>query len=65
MTETLAHWYSAASTYRESYPMNTHMTGFRCFLKIFACALDESRLSVERYKGMVHDTLKLACGVTS
>ena len=29
--------------------MNTNMTGFRCFSKIFlACTLDESRLSIGR-----------------
>ena len=34
----------------ESYLMNTNMTGFRCFSKIFACvcALDESSPSMKR-----------------
>ena len=36
MTETLANGYSSESTQRESYPMNTNMTGFRWFSKIFA-----------------------------
>ena len=31
--------------------MNTNMTGFRCFSNILRpCALDESRLSIERVK---------------
>ena len=33
MTKTLAHGYSSK---RESFPMNTNMTGFRWFSKIFA-----------------------------
>ena len=32
----------------ESYLMSTNMTGFRWFSKIFACALDENSLSIER-----------------
>ena len=34
----------------ESFPMNTNMTGFRCFSKIFASlhALDKSSLSIGR-----------------
>ena len=35
ITETQAHGYSSDST-RESYPMNTNMTWFRWFSKIFA-----------------------------
>ena len=34
----------------ESYPMNTNMTGLRCFSKIYA--LGESSLSIERVKLM-------------
>ena len=35
----------------ESFPMNTNVTGFRCFSKIFApCGLDESSLSIGRVK---------------
>ena len=36
MTETLAHEYSLETVLSESYPMNTNITGFRCFLEIFA-----------------------------
>ena len=37
-----------------SYPINTNMTGFRCFSKILRpCALDESRLSIERVKAIL------------
>ena len=37
----------------ESFPMNTNMTGFGWFAKIFAslCALYESSLSIGRVKG--------------
>ena len=37
---------------RESFPMNTDMTGFRWFSILFAllCALDESSLSIGRVK---------------
>ena len=31
MIETLAHGYSSESILSESYPMDTNMTGFRCF----------------------------------
>ena len=35
----------------KSYPMNTNMTGFRWFIKIFAfLCLDESSLSIGRVK---------------
>ena len=35
----------------ESYPMNTNMTGFRCFQKsLHPCDLDESSLSTGRDK---------------
>ena len=35
----------------ESYPMNTNMTGFRWFIKIFVfLCLDESSLSIGRVK---------------
>ena len=38
MTETLKYGYSSeGSTLGESYPMNTYMTGFRRFSKIFVC----------------------------
>ena len=45
MTETLAYGYSS-----ESFPMNTNMTGFRCFSKtvLYPFALDETSLSIER-----------------
>ena len=46
----------------ESYPMNTNMTGFRWFSKIFADTLDESSLSIGRVK---HDTVKSVFSLTS
>ena len=48
MTETVAHGYSSESSGRELYPMNTNMTEFRWFSKVFfcPCALDESSLSI-------------------
>ena len=50
----------------ESFPMNTNMTGFRWFSRIFAslCELDESRLSNGRVnlhlRGAVHLELNAA-----
>ena len=35
----------------ESFSMNTNMTGFRCFLKLFSSAMGECSLSKERVKG--------------
>ena len=52
MTEILLHGYSSESDLQESYQMNTNMTGFRCFSKIFvlwtkvASALEGLRFSV-------------------
>ena len=36
MTEALAHGYSYLRVLSQNFPMNTNMTGFRCFSKIFA-----------------------------
>ena len=38
----------------ESFPMNTNMTGFRCFSKLFVhlCALDKNSLSIGRVKSL-------------
>ena len=45
MTEILANGYSSEST----HPMNTNMTGFRCFSKsLCPCPLDERSLSIGR-----------------
>ena len=42
LTEILTHGYSTEIG-RESYPMNTNMTGFRRFFKsLHSCALDEN-----------------------
>ena len=46
MTETLTHVGSHLVVLRESYQMNTNMTGFRWCLD--PCALDESSLSIGR-----------------
>ena len=37
----------------ESFPMNTNMTGFRCFFQkyLHPCALAESSLSIGKVKG--------------
>ena len=49
MTETLAHGYSFWRVLSESYPMNTNITGFKCFFfRIRPCALYENSLSVGR-----------------
>ena len=51
MAETLAHG-THLRVLSESYPMNTNMTGFRCFFKktLCSCALDKSSLSIGRVK---------------
>ena len=38
----------------ESCPMNTNMTGFKCFsvFSLHSCALDESRVSIGRVNGL-------------
>ena len=49
MIETLAYGYLSESTQRESYPINTNMTGFRWFPKIFAfLCCGRSSLSIGR-----------------
>ena len=49
----------------ESYPMNTNMTGYRWFSKIFASLyLDESSLSIDRVKnGKQLFTLGCTCAI--
>ena len=43
----------------ESFPMNTNMTGFRCFSHFFlflrSCALEESSLSIGRVISVLSD----------
>ena len=73
MTETLAHEYSSISrqpermnthlrVLNESYLMNTNMTGFRRFSKIFASyALNESSLSIGSVKAGPNSQLLTTC----
>ena len=50
MTEALSYEYSPQMSLSESYPMNTNMKGFKCFLFeiLCPCALDESSRGIER-----------------
>ena len=49
MTETLAHCYSSESILGENYSMNTNMTGFIWFSKIFASLW--AKVASENWKG--------------
>ena len=69
LTKTLEHGYSYAyettQRERESYPINTRRTGFRCFSKIFVSlyvggTLEESSLSIGRVKCRLDVCLKQA-----
>ena len=47
-------WVLIMKVLNESYPINTNMTGFRCFSKTLCpCALDESCLSIRRIMNIV------------
>ena len=57
MTESLAHGYSYKSYLGESYPMNTNMTGFGWFSKIFASLCFEDLALEELIPGYAIKTL--------